>query len=149
MKRLIVSSVVTVLGLGIVTSINAEVAGHAYVKLTEITPTAEQALWSRSKDVPVGYPVELAMDGVTGCAVLKVTIDSDGDTDEVTLMSGVPSREMKFSARKLVRDWDWMNRSERPDAAETKLIRLDFCMERGTKDVAIAACEEQVKLECR
>lgn len=149
MKRFNMSSVLALLGLCLVSPINAEVVGSAHVKLTEISPTAEAAIWSRAKDFPVGYPVELAMDGVTGCAVLEVTIDSDGDTDEVELVSGVPSREMKFSARKLVHKWDWVNRSEQPNAAETKLIRLDFCMARGTEDTAIAACEEQAKLECR
>lgn len=131
------------------TSSLAQVVGNAHVKLTQLEPAAEQALWSREKDFPVAYPIELAMDGITGCAVLEVKVDSDGDTDAIELVSGVPSREMKFSAPKLVRSWDWVNRTERPNAAETKLIRLDFCMERGDESAAIAACEAQAKLECR
>ncbi|PTB87675.1 energy transducer TonB [Pseudidiomarina aestuarii] len=149
MKGIALSSALLVIGFGLMTSSSAQVTGSAHVKLSQLEPAAEEALWSREKDYPVAYPMELAMDGVTGCAVLEVKVDSDGDTDAIELVSGVPSREMKFSAPKLVRSWEWVNRTERPNAAETKLIRLDFCMERGDESVAIAACEAQAKLECR
>jgi len=123
-------------------------ANHADVKLTHIKPEKADAQWIRTKQFTPRYPMKLAMNGIAGCGVFKVTVDENGKTDNVELISSVPKKVIYKPARKVIKSWEWQNISGKPNSAEDKLIRLDFCMGGKTEAEAKARCAEQTKLAC-
>ncbi len=136
---------ISILPIVIATSANAN---HADVKLTHIKPEKADAQWIRAKQFTPRYPMELAMKGIAGCGVFKVTVDENGKTGNVELVSSIPKKVIYKPAKKVIRSWEWKNISGAPNLVEEKLIRLDFCMSGKTEDEAKARCAEQSKLEC-
>lgn len=88
------------------------------------------------------------MKGIAGCGVFKVTVDENGKTDNVELVSSIPKKVIYKPAKKVIKSWEWKNISGKPNLAEEKLIRLDFCMGGKTEAEAKSRCIEQAKLEC-
>jgi len=136
---------ISILPIVIVTSANAN---HADVKLTHIKPEKTDAQWIRAKQFTPRYPMKLAMKGITGCGVFEVTVDENGKTGDVELVSSIPKKVIYKPAKKVIKSWEWKNISGEPNLVEEKLIRLDFCMGGKTEGEAKARCVEQAKLEC-
>ena len=136
---------ISILPIVIVTSANAN---HADVKLTHIMPEKTDAQWIRAKQFTPRYPMKLAMKGIAGCGVFKVSVDENGKTGDVELVSSIPKKVIYKPAKQVIKSWEWKNISGEPNLAEEKLIRLDFCMGGKTEDEAKARCAEQAKLEC-
>ncbi|MBW8191977.1 energy transducer TonB [Neiella marina] len=136
---------ISILPIVIVTSANAN---YADVKLTHINPEKSAAQWIRTKQFSPQYPIELAMKGIVGCGVFKVTVDENGKTGDVELVSSIPKKVIYKPAKKVIKSWEWKNVSDEPNLAEEKVIRLDFCMGGKTEVEAKARCAEQAKLEC-
>lgn len=124
-------------------------ANYADVKLTHIKPNKSEAQWIREKQVTPMYPVELAMKGVTGCGVFRVTVNESGNNDNIELVSSIPKKGIYKPAKKVIKKWKWKNASGQPNTIEQKLIRLDFCMGGKTQADSKARCEEQAKMQCR
>ncbi|WP_127022902.1 energy transducer TonB [Rheinheimera mangrovi] len=118
------------------------------VLLTEIQPKAGETLWSQTNKFTPLYPVELASNGIAGCAVFNVDIDENGKTRRMELVSSVPAKVVVKPAKKMIKSLKWHNTTTKADAAEQKLLRLDFCL--GGKDVneAAARCKYQSSLQC-
>lgn len=133
--------------LPIIIVVNAN-PNHADVKLTHIKPEKAGAQWIRAKQFTPRYPMKLAMKGIVGCGVFKVTVDENGKTDAVELVSSIPKKFIYKPAKKVIKSWEWKNISGEPNSAEEKLIRLDFCMGGKTEAEAKSRCAEQAKLEC-
>lgn len=118
---------------------------YGEVFLTEIQPKAGEALWSQAKKFMPLYPVELASSGIAGCAVFNVKISENGKAQEIELVSSVPAKAVVKPAKKMIKSLKWHNTTDQADAAEQKLLRLDFCL--GGKDVeeAAARCKFQTR----
>ncbi len=121
---------------------------YADVLLTQLQPTAEDAIWSRTKETTPLYPVELARNGIVGCVVFRLDLDQQGKNQKIELVSSVPAKVLNKHATKLIKNWKWHNTSGKVDKAEQKLIRLDFCMGGNSVSEAHARCAMQAKLEC-
>jgi hypothetical protein len=121
---------------------------YGEVVLTEIQPKAGEALWSQTKKFTPRYPVEFASSGVAGCAVFNVDIDEKGKTRRMELVSSVPAKVVVKPAKKMIKGLKWHNTTTKANAAEQKLLRLDFCL--GGKNVNEAAerCKYQSSLQC-
>ncbi len=130
------------------TSVPVRAMNYAHVTLTELQPTPQQALWSRTKQVTPAYPVEMAMKGIVGCGVFKISIDKDGKTESIDLVTSVPAAAAFKSAKKELKQWKWHNTTGKPDAAEQKILRLYYCMGGKSEAEAVARCELQAKAEC-
>jgi protein TonB len=124
----------------------ASANNFADVKLTHIKPEKSNAQWIRVKQVIPIYPMELAMKGVDGCCVFKVTVDENGKTDNVKLISSIPKKVIYKPAKKVINKWKWKNISGQSNTNEEKVVRLDFCL--GGKTRSEARCVEQAKLQC-
>ncbi|MDF3127265.1 energy transducer TonB [Rheinheimera sp. 1928-s] len=131
------------------TSIPVSAMNYGYVHLTELQPTPQDALWSRIKQVPPAYPVEMAMKGAVGCGVFKISLDKDGKAESIDLLTSVPAAAEFKSAKKELKKWKWHNTTGKPDAPEQKILRLDYCMGGSTEAEAIQRCELQAKAECK
>lgn len=129
-------------------SVPVSAMNYGLVNLTELQPTQQDALWSRTKQVPPAYPVEMAMKGIVGCGVFKIKIDKDGKTESIDLLASVPKAAAFKSAKQELKKWKWHNTTGKPDAAEQKILRLDYCMGGTTEAEAAARCELQAKSEC-
>lgn len=127
---------------------NVSANNFSDVKLTHINPEKSAALWVRTKQFTPMYPMELAMKSIAGCGVFKVTVDENGNTDDVKLVSSIPKKVIYKPAKKVIKTWDWEITPGHAKAAEEKLIRLDFCMGGNTQAEAKARCAEQAKLAC-
>lgn len=127
----------------------ASAQNYAAVELTHLDPTQDDAQWVRANQVMPLYPRELAMQGVNGCGIFKVKVDEDGRTDDIELVSSVPADIIQKPAASVIRSWKWENVSDQNDAAEEKLLRLDFCMGGSSQEDAQAQCIEQAKMACR
>ena len=134
--------------LSIVFATYSHAVNFADVKLTHIKPGKADAIWIRTKQVTPMYPIELAKRGIAGCGVFKITVDEDGETDEVELISSVPEKVIYKPARKVIKKWQWQNISDQPNRAEEKQIRLDFCIGGASEEEAKARCEAQAKMIC-
>ena len=134
--------------LPITLAANVSANNFADVKLTHIKPEKSEAQWIRAKQFSPMYPMELAMKGIAGCGIFKLTVDENGKTDNVELVSSIPRKVIYKPAKKVIKKWKWQNISGQPNATEEKLIRLDFCMGGETEAEAKARCAEQAKLEC-
>ncbi|MGO4890724.1 energy transducer TonB [Flavobacterium sp. W21_SRS_FM6] len=121
----------------------------ADVQLTQLSPIQDESIWLREKPVTPMYPIELATKGVVGCGVFKVTIDKDGNTDNVTLVSAVPQKHIAKPASKVIKSWKWTNAEDRIAAPEEKILRLDFCMGGETREEAETRCFAQSQLACK
>ncbi|MFT4937374.1 MAG: protein TonB [Paraglaciecola sp.] len=126
----------------------ASANNFADVKLTHIKPKKSDAKWISVKQVTPMYPIEFAMKGVMGFGVFKVTVDENGETGEVELISSLPKKLVYKPAKKVIKKWKWQNVSGQPDAIEEKIVRLDFCMGGKTAAQAKARYEEQAKFQC-
>jgi hypothetical protein len=123
-------------------------ANYAEVKLTHINPLKSESQWTRVKQFTPMYPMELAMKGIAGCGVFKVTVDEKGKTDKVELVSSVPKKVIFKPSKKVIKKWKWKNVTGLTNASEEKLLRLDFCMGGKTEAEAKMRCEEQSKMSC-
>jgi len=135
-----------ILSITIVSNVSAN--NYADVKLTHIKPEKSDAQWIRVKQFPPMYPMDLAIKGIAGCGVFKVTINENGKTDNIELVSSIPKKVIYKPAKKVIKKWKWQNISGQPNATEEKVIRLDFCMGGKTEAEANAKCAEQARLEC-
>jgi hypothetical protein len=129
-------------------SLSASATHYAHVTLTELQPTPQDAVWSRTKQVTPAYPVEMAMNGIAGCVVFNVNVDKNGDTESIDLVTAVPTKGIAKAVKKDLEKWQWHNITGKPNAAEQKLLRLDYCMGGNTEAEAAARCELQAKMEC-
>jgi len=127
---------------------NVSANNFANVELTHIKPEKSDAQWIRTKQFTPMYPMELAIKGIAGCGIFKVTVDENGKTDNVELISSIPKKVINKPAKKVIKKWKWQNISAQPNATEEKIIRLDFCMGGKTEAEAKARCAEQATLEC-
>ena len=134
--------------LPITIAANVSANNFADVKLTHIKPGKSDAQWIRTKQFSPMYPMDLAMKGIAGCGIFKVTINENGKTDNVELISSIPKKVIYKPAKKVIKKWKWQNISGHPNATEEKLIRLDFCMGGKTEAEAKVRCAEQAKLKC-
>ncbi|GLP98040.1 energy transducer TonB [Paraferrimonas sedimenticola] len=121
---------------------------YADVHLTHLQPTVSEATWVRTKQVTPRYPLELAKSGTAGCGVFKLTINEQGKTEAIELVSSIPKRAVKRPATKVIKQWDWQLVAGKTPVAEEKLIRLDFCMGGSTLEEAKARCVAQSKMAC-
>lgn len=138
-----------VIMFSVLTSVPVSAMNYSHVNLTELQPTSQEALWSRIKQVPPAYPVEMARKGVAGCGVFKISIDEDGQTESIDLLASVPASAEFKSAKKELKKWKWHNTTGKPNAAEQKTLRLDYCMGGSSEAEAIQRCELQAKTECK
>ncbi|EGM77762.1 Gram-negative bacterial tonB protein [Rheinheimera sp. A13L] len=136
------------LSITLSTAVSAAPMSYGYTILTELKPLQHEALWTRVNPVPPLYPVDMARKGVAGCGVFKVIIDKEGETESVELMSSVPAKGVARGATKVIKKWQWHNTTGKPDSAEEKIMRLDFCMGGTTLAEAEARCQQQAQLEC-
>ncbi|WP_462158245.1 energy transducer TonB [Pseudoalteromonas sp. GB56] len=129
---------------------HAAKVNYADVKLTHLDPIKEDAIWVRTKQVSPLYPLELAKIGASGCAILDVEVDDKGHTEHVHLVSSVPDKKRLMSkpTKKVVNMFKWQNQTGGQDRAETKRIRLDFCMGGESLEEAAALCELQAQKPC-
>ncbi|MEM5496300.1 energy transducer TonB [Paraglaciecola mesophila] len=134
--------------LPITIAANVSANNFADVKLTHIKPGKSDAQWIRTKQFSPMYPMDLAMKGIAGCGIFKVTVNENGKTDNVELISSIPKKVIYKPAKKVIKKWKWQNISGHPNATEEKLIRLDFCMGGKTEAEAKVRCAEQAKLKC-
>lgn len=137
-----------VIVFSMLTSLQVSAMNYGHVTLTELQPMPQDALWSRTKQFPPAYPVEMAKKSIVGCGVFKISIDKDGETESIDLLASVPAAAAFKSAKKELKKWKWHNTTGKPDAAEQKIIRLDYCMGGSTEAEAAARCELQAKAEC-
>jgi outer membrane biosynthesis protein TonB len=104
-KRIAVTS--TILGLQF--SAVAQVNNYADVKLTHLNPEKSAAKWIRAKQVAPRYPMDLAMKGIAGCGVFKLTVDEDGKSQDIELVSSFPKKVIFKPAKKVIKKWHWEN----------------------------------------
>lgn len=127
----------------------AKAMNYGVVHMTNMQPDAEDSIWSRAKPVPPRYPLELAQKGIIGCGVFNISVDKNGKTSDVTLVSSVPEKIIAKPATNVIRKWKWVNNSGKANAPEQKLIRLDFCMGGSTQEEADARCQLQATAACQ
>lgn len=129
---------------------------HADVLFSHLTPDASTAPWQRVNQHTPKYPLELAQNGIRGCGVFKVSIDVDGKTNSVELVSAVPKKGLHRPAMKLLKGWKWQKNPgvAGSDVAKTAqdqpmLVRLDFCMGGNSIEEAAANCRVQAQYACQ
>lgn len=125
----------------------ASAQNFAAVELSHLEPTKEKAHWVRTKQVSPRYPRELAVQGIIGCGVFKVSVDESGNTQSIELVSSVPEDVIQKPATSVIKSWEWQHASDQA-TAEEKLLRLDFCMGGASQEEAQARCREQAKMQC-
>ncbi|GAA5140328.1 energy transducer TonB [Thalassotalea piscium] len=135
--------------LGLQFSAMAQTNNYADVKLTHLNPEKSAATWIRAKQVTPRYPMDLAIKGIAGCGVFKLTINEDGKSQGIELVSSIPKNSIFKPAKKVIKKWRWKNISGQPNQAEEKTIRLDFCLGGNSEEEAIARCAEQANLKCK
>lgn len=126
----------------------ANAANFADVKLTHIQPAESQGRWNKVSQFTPRYPESLAVKGVVGCGVFKVSINEDGETHDVELVSSVPRRVIAKPATRMIKNWKWEKTPGQAQGSEERLIRLDFCMGGNTQEQAKQRCEAQSRLQC-
>ncbi|PKM17792.1 MAG: energy transducer TonB [Gammaproteobacteria bacterium HGW-Gammaproteobacteria-15] len=140
----------TILAIALATAVfQADANIYADVQLSLLQPAAADAIWSRETQVTPRYPIELAQQGIAGCGVFNVTINENGKTTDVSLVNSVPGKVIARPAIKVIKKWQWVNNSSVANAAEQKLIRLDFCIGGSTTEEAEARCKVQAALPCQ
>lgn len=121
---------------------------HSDVNLTHITPTKENAMWTRKKQVPPKYPFALARSGIAGSGIFKVIVNEQGETDSVELITSIPKKVIFKPSRKVIKKWKWTKTDNTIAKAEEKTIRLDYCMGGTSLEEAQKRCQKQAKLTC-
>ena len=106
--------------LGLQFSAVAQANNYADVKLTHLDPEKSAATWVRTKQVTPRYPMDLAMKGIAGCGVFKLTVDEDGNSQDIELVSSIPKKVIFKPAKKVIKKWRWENVSGQPNQAEEK-----------------------------
>ncbi len=123
-------------------------ANYASVGLTHIEPIKTEATWLRDKQFMPRYPIEMAMEGVAGCGIFKVSVDKEGTTSSITLVSSVPEKSIAGPATGVIKEWNWTLANGKSPAGEEKLIRLDFCMGGSSQEESVSKCQQQASMLC-
>jgi len=128
---------------------------YADVVFTHLTPDTKASPWLRANPQTPKYPLELAQHGIRGCGVFKVSVDAQGKTDSVELVSAVPQKGLHRPAIKLLKSWKWQPNPDLSPAVDASasqqplLVRLDFCMGGQTLEEAAARCQVQAQYACQ
>ncbi len=145
----------------VVPTTQADSTHYADVLFSHLTPKAKAAPWLRMNQHTPKYPLELAQNGIRGCAVFQVKVDAEGKTDVVELVSAVPKKGLHRSAIKLLKSWKWqlnsdvvttgtdLATSEAAISDQPMLVRLDFCMGGQSLEEAAARCQAQAQYACQ
>ena len=88
------------------------------------------------------------MNGIIGCGVFEVSVDASGNTQNVSLVSSVPEKIIFRPSKKVIEGWRWQLNADKSAAAETKTLRLDYCMGQGTQQDVEQQCQAQAMLAC-
>jgi len=120
----------------------------ADVQVSDIE-TGAQSSWIRKNQHTPRYPLALAQSGITGCAVFSVNVTESGESDEIKLVAASTKTKLPREAKKLVKKMRWMAASkDSARQAETKKVRLDFCITGNSQQAVIQACKKQSQQLC-
>lgn len=136
-------------GLSVVSVFNAQAKIlYGDIRLTEVKPTNAQVYWKPDAEHKSRYPVPLARKGIAGCAIFKVNLDAQGNTESVVLLHGIPATSLSRPGKKILKKWPWSMTSDTAPQAEEKIVRLDFCLGGQSVEEAQARCKVQASLNC-
>ena len=121
-------------------------AGHGSVQVTY--PEAEQPLWQRDSSYAAAYPRQLAMNGVTGCAVYNLEFNETGEIQNKSRVAVSRGRNLARETERLIDTWDWQPADPQAAQAGEVQVRVDYCMASGTEDEVIAQCQQQTEQTC-
>jgi len=95
------------------------------------------------------YPIELARNGIEGCALLSFDINESGKTKNVELIRSTPKKKLGKQAKKLLKKWKWQPFDNQViKSVQRRVIRLDFCMGGESIEQAQQLCRQQAQLDC-
>jgi len=134
--------------LTLIASMPLSAANYGTVTLTHLLPSKEDSTWVREKQVTPMYPKAFAMNGIVGCGVFEISLDDSGNTQNVSLVSSVPERIIFRPSKKVIESWRWQLNADKSASAETKILRLDYCMGQGTQQDVEEQCQAQATLAC-
>ncbi|WP_337881261.1 energy transducer TonB [Rheinheimera sp.] len=134
---------------GLAVSANSPSKGSGTVVYSAVNAEGSRQLWSRADVSPPKYPVEMAKNGWVGCGVFKVSIDAEGKTGDVNVLSAIPVNHQIRPAVKVIKGWRWTAADGQTAQPAQQLVRLDFCMANAAPEQVQAACEVQAKYPCQ
>ncbi|QPB83450.1 hypothetical protein CWC22_010815 [Pseudoalteromonas rubra] len=85
---------------------------------------------------------------MAGCAIFKVNLDAQGNTESVVLLRSIPTASLSRPAKKILKKWSWSLASGTAPQTEEKIVRLGFCLGGQSVDEAQARCKVQASLSC-
>lgn len=118
------------------------------VEFTDLSPNVSEKVWEREKQVMPRYPKALVMDGVRGCSVFDFDVTEDGKATNVEIVSSLPKDANFRPVKKQILRWDWKLVEGKAATKESKRVRLDFCMNRESRESVEAQCKAQAQMAC-
>lgn len=122
---------------------------YGEVVVTDIEATSP-VNWQRDDNKPPIYPIELARGQVQGCSIVSFDISTDGDTENVEVISSVPNKYLGKYTKRIVKKWNWQaTNSGISPSLEKRTVRIDYCLGHESAQITSAQCKAQSKLNCR
>lgn len=142
----LVVSITLILSANCQAKANSNIFGNVFV--TDMTAQKNPLWHSDNKAQPI-YPFEMVRSNIRGCAVLVFNVSESGVTENVEIISSVPSRYLGKFSKKIVKKWNWTKASDdRPASDEKHTVRLDFCLSTESDEHSKAFCQQQQQLNC-
>ncbi|WP_100657661.1 energy transducer TonB [Alteromonas flava] len=153
MKNLVCKGLVAACTVSCLTSMVSYAQSDKVVLQTDVIETllvpesAEALSWERIEPEVLTMPRGIERAGARGCAIFSITIDENGEVDDITTETVVPSFGLRRHAKEYVSSWKWRAKSN-GGIEETVLLRLDFCIGGATKEEVRQICLYQATLPC-
>ena len=134
---------------GLAVSAKPALSGSGTVVYSAVSSEGVSQYWTRADASPPKYPVVMAKNGWVGCGVFKVSIDAEGKTGDVNVLSAIPGNHQIRPAVKEIKSWRWTAADGQTAQPAEQLVRLDFCMAKAAPEQVQAACEVQAQYPCQ
>ncbi|WP_100643480.1 hypothetical protein [Alteromonas facilis] len=153
MSKLFTNGIILACTLGALSSFTVGAQSDKVVLQTDVietllVPESREALsWERIEPQELTMPRSIERAGSRGCGIFSVTIDENGDVDDIQTETVVPSFGLRRLAKEYIGSWKWQAKAN-GGIEETVLLRLDFCIGGATKEEVRALCAYQASLPC-
>ena len=139
-----------VLALAASASIEAKEVIHADVKVHYLVSQDGEQLWQPLDTINTPrYPIELARNGIAGCAVVGFDISPEGKPKNIEVIARQPqrhARELRKATREYIRNWQLPSRESSEDLPMA--LRFDYCIGGKNDEQAQALCAKAITKPC-
>ncbi len=121
---------------------------YADVQISDLTQNKVEQNWKYYQQNTPLYPVALAKNGISGCAVFEAKVTVGGKLVNPEIIASNNKPRLNKEANTLLEESLWLPVNNETRDEEVKKMRVDYCMGGKSLIEAKALCNKQVQQAC-